>query len=179
MGNQSSRVAATMSTGAAIMAALAWLKSGKAEAAPPGTIPEELMQLVIAIAGSAQKVDENTLAIISAIESLALKGGLGWPPNAPGIQTVRVICALAATAYQLPDMAIPSGMQLTIKAWPLNGNLIFVAENQSAATNMNRIHALAASEQVFYQVQNANSIYVAAVVATESVTITSEKGQVV
>ena len=66
---RASQVAAGMSTAAAIAAALAWLSSRKAEAAPPGeiTIPPELMKLLVAIAQSTDRIDEDILKILNAI----------------------------------------------------------------------------------------------------------------
>jgi len=175
--DQSSKVAAGMSTAAAIMAALAWLKSGKAEAAPPGTIPEELMQLVIAIADSAQKVDENTLATVAAIQALMLEGGLGWPPNAKGTRSFSILCVAAATPYQASDMEIPDGMALAIKASPLNavGSLIFVARTPAECTNPNSAWPLVFNEAITYYVKNANVIYVSTNIAGSIAIFTAEQ----
>ena len=180
---RSAKVAVGMSTAAAIAAALAWIKSSSAQAAPENRgglnmsnfkLPEEFVNLIAAIAASADGIDENTLQLIKEIAKISIDVQ-GFPNNVKRIQTVRVVCTVAARAYQLPDITIPNGMQLTIKAWPLNGNLIYVGEDQAAAININRIHALAASEQVFYFVKSAKTIWVSAVVPGESVTITSEK----
>lgn len=172
---RAAKVAAAMSTGAAIMAALAWLAGKKAQAAPPGyELPDEFWNLLIAIAGSTDSIDTDLDTLIDQIKKLSLDVQ-GWPPHARTIQSVRVVCVAAATPYHLPDFAIPDGMSLCIKSWPFNGNLIYIGEDQGAATNINRIHALAASEQVFYYIENANAIWISAVAAGDSVTITSEK----
>jgi len=163
MANQASKVAVGMSTGAAVIAALAWLKSGKVEASPPGTIPEELMNLVIAIANSADKVDANTLETIAAIEKLALEGGLGWPPNAEGITSLRV--AVVATGVRMPFIAIPSGMSLVIKAWALNPGWLQVGSSLGECVNVNQSFPLLPNEIVGYQVLNANKICIAATAA--------------
>lgn len=159
--DRSSKVAAGMSTAAAIMAALAWLKSGKA--APPGVIPEELMQLVIAIAASADDVDQNTLAIIAAIKALALEGALGWPPNTDAITSLRV--AIPVAGIQLPFIAVPSGMSLVIKAWSLNPGWLQVGATQAECMNVNQSFPLLPNEVVGYQVENADRIYIAATAA--------------
>lgn len=160
--DQSSKVAAGMSTAAAIMAALAWLKSGKAEAAPPGAIPEELMNLVIAIANSAQKVDENTLATVAAIQALMLEGGLGWPPNADRITTLRVGCAIVNTPYQLPSIVVPDDMQLLLLAWPLNPGWVFVGPSAAECTNINQSYPLPPGGTVAYRIKNADTLFVSA-----------------
>jgi len=175
--DQSSKVAAGMSTAAAIMAALAWLKSGKAEAAPPGAIPEELMNLVIAIANSAQKVDENTLATIAAIQALMLEGGLGWPPNAEGTRSFAVLCPAVATPYQAPDMEIPDGMSLVIKNSPLNAvaALIFVARTPAECTNPNSAWPLVWNEAIIYYVKNTSAFYVSTTIPGSIAVFTAEQ----
>lgn len=160
--DQSSKVAAGMSTAAAIMAALAWLKSGKAEAAPPGAIPEELMNLVIAIANSAEKIDENTLAIVAAIQALMLEGGLGWPPNAERITAIRTACTVVIKPYQLPSITVPDDMQLLLLAWPLNPGWVFVGASAAECTNINQSYPLPPGATVAYRIKNADTIWVSA-----------------
>ena len=171
MADQASKMAAGMSTAAAVMAALAWLKSGKAGV----VIPDELMQLVIAIAKSADDVDTNTLAIITAIKALVLEG-LGWPPNANSITSLRV--AIAVTGTQLPYIAVPSGMSLVIKAWALNPGWLQVGASQAECTSINQSFPLLPNEVVGYQVENADQIYVAATIAGcfASLTVEQRKG---
>lgn len=165
MGEQSSKVAAGMSTAAAVAAALAWLAaSKKAVAAPPVTIPTELMDLIIAIANSADAIDENTLATIEAIKTLALGGGLGWPLNANSITSLRVAIA-PITGLQLPYIAVPSGMSLVIKAWALNPGWLQVGASIAAAGNINQSFPLLPNEIVGYQVENADQLWIAATAA--------------
>ena len=164
MGDQSSsasKLAAGMSTTAAIMAALAYLKSGKAEAAEG--IPTELMELVIAIASSADNVDENTLAIIAAIANLKV-GGIGWPANTDGTRTFSIQCAAVATPYQVSDMEIPDGMALAIKSSPANAlaSVILVARTPAECLNPNSSWPLILNESMTYKVKNANAFYVSA-----------------
>ena len=99
----------------------------------------------------------------------------GFPNNVAKIRTVRVTCTLAGRAYQLPDFPVVNGMQLIIKAWPLNANLIYVGEDLIASTNVDRIYPLAASESVSYQVNNADTIYISSLIPGESVSLTTEK----
>lgn len=177
MGERAAKVAVGMSTAAAIAAALAWVNSRRAQAAPGGegfVLPEELVNLIAAIAASADGVDDNTQQIIEEIAKLSIDVQ-GFPDNVTKIQTVRVVCTIAARAYQLPDLDVPNGMRLLISAWPLNVNLIYVGEDQSAATNANRVYALAAGANIGYQVKNAREIWVSAVVAGNSVSVTCEK----
>lgn len=174
-----STMAAGITTAAAIAAALGWLaaiKIKKAEAAPPDEvpeipeipgIPEELVALIIAIAASADAVDTNTAATIDAIKALALEGGLGWPPNAPGIRSFAKVCIAAAQFYQGDDMAVPDGMNLLIKSFPTNavGSLIRVASTPADCTNPNSSWPLIPNEPVAYAVKNANEIYISSNIA--------------
>lgn len=171
MAKDGTKVAVGISTGAAIVAALAWLKTGKAQAAEG--IPDELMNLMIAIAGSVEKIDENTLATVAAIKQLALEGGLGWPPNAQAITSLRV--AVAVNGTQLPYIAIPSGMALVIKAWPLNAGWLQVGNSRSECTNVNQSFPLIPSEIVTYYVENADQVWIAGTVAGCFACLTAEQ----
>lgn len=160
-------VAAGMSTAAAIAAGLALLAAMKrAEAAPPGEVPEipqELVQLIIAIAASADAVDDNTRAIIAAIKALSFEGALGWPPNVNSGTALRI--AIATTGTRMPYIAVPSGMALVIKAWPLNPGWLQVGFSLAECTNVNQSYPLLPNESVGYFIQNADEVYIAATVA--------------
>lgn len=173
MAKDGTKVAVGISTGAAIVAALAWLKTGKAQAAEG--IPDELMNLVIALANSAEKVDENTLATVAAIKEIALEGGFGWPSNAQYITSLRV--GIMVNGTQLPYMGIPSGMALVIKAWPLNAGWLQVGRTQAECVNINQSFPLIPSEIVTYQVINADRIWIAGTVAGCFACLTAEQRQ--
>lgn len=161
--DRTAKVAVGISTAAAIAAALAWLKSGKAEAAPPAGIPEELMNLVIAIAQSLESVDADLDDAITAIKGITLEGGLGWPRNANSITSLRV--AIPVIGIQLPYLAVPSGMTLFIKAWPLNPGWLQIGASIAECTNVNQSFPLLPNETVWYQVENADQIYIAGTAA--------------
>lgn len=176
--NRTAKTAITISTAAAITAALA-LFTGKAKAAVGnGQIPEELWNLIIAIAKSADNIDADMDTLISKLGEAGITVQ-GWPENCNAIQTVRIICTVANQAYQLPDMDIPDGFQLLVKAWPLNAGLIYVGEDQSAATNPNRIFALNRSETVGIAIVSGNVAWVSATVAGDSVCLICEKRKAV
>ena len=175
--HRSAKMAAGMSTAAAIAAALAWLNSGKVEAAPGEfTLPEEFVQLIAAIAASSDSIDYNLLQVIEEITKLALNVQ-GFPANTTGIRSFTRVCAVANQAYQGDDMVIPEGMSLIIKSYPLNAalSLIRVASSISEATNINSSWPLLPSETVAYQVQNANQVYVSGTVAGIMAVFSSEK----
>jgi len=178
MGDQATKVAAAMSTGTAIALAIGWLNANKAKAAEQA-IPEELMNLVIAIANSADKVDEQTLGIIAAINNLSLGGGLGWPLNANAITALRVAIT-PATGMRLPQIIVPSGLSLVIKAWPLNPAWLQIGGSVAECSSINQSFYLMPNEIVGYQVENANQIYIAAAGAVPgcfaSLTVEQRKG---
>ncbi len=165
MADSASKVAATMSTVAAIAAALAWGKT--AEAAKPGQIPPALMDLIMAMA-------QNLADIEEAIRGLSISTQ-GWVPNASGIRSTRVVCPTALQGYNLPDISVPEDMQLLIKGWPANFGLIYVGESLGTAGNINQIWPLLPNENVGYRITNANLIWVSAVLANDSAVCTVEQ----
>jgi len=159
---KSDKVVLGMSTTAAVAAVMAWIAASKKVGAAPGdgTIPSEVVELIVAIALSADHVDQNTLDIINAVNELSLGSGRGWPENAIGIRSLRV--QIVPTGTQLPDVLIPDGMALVIKAWPLNPGWLQVGESLSASGSLNQSWPLIPNEIVWYNVKNANQIYVGA-----------------
>lgn len=180
-GDKASKTAVVVSTAAAIAAGLAWLKSGKAAQAAPGElqIPEELMQLLIAIAGDVERIDKTTLqSILDAIKAISLNIQVqGWPPNAEGSRSFAVLCVAVATAYPASDMVIPDGMSLAIKASPLNavGSLIFVARTPAECLNPNSAWPLIPNESITYQVKNADAYQVSTNIAGSIAVFTAEQ----
>lgn len=180
-GDKASRTAAVMSTAAAIAAGLAWLRSGKAAQAAPGElqIPEELMQLVMAIATDVDHIDKTTLQnILDAIAGIRLNILVqGWPPNTEGSRAFAVLCVAAATPYRASDLVIPDGMSLAIKSSPLNavGSLIFVAKTPAECTNPNSAWPLIPNESITYQVKNANAYHVSTNIAGSIAIFTAEQ----
>jgi hypothetical protein len=174
------KMAAGMSTAAAIAAALAWLSSRKAAAAPGGeiTLPPEFVQLITAIAASSDSIDGNLLKVITELAKLAINVQ-GFPANAQGIRSFSKLCAIANQAYQGDDMMAPEGMSLVIKSYPINavGSLVRVASSLSDATNPNSSWPLIPNEAVAYQVQNANQMYVSATVAGSLVVFSVERAE--
>ena len=153
------KMAAGMSTVAAIAAALAWINIRKA--APPGgelTLPPEFVQLVAAIAATSDSIDANLLKVITELAKLAINVQ-GWPANTDSLTALRV--AIAVTGTQLPSITIPSGMSLVIKAWALNPGWLQVGATLGECTNLNQSFPLLPSEVVAYQVENADEIYIA------------------
>lgn len=178
--DKASKTAIVVSTGAAIAAGLAWLRSGKKVQAAPGEngapFPDELMQLIIAIASDVQRMDLQN--ILDAINGISLNLQVqGWPPNVIGSRTVAVVCAQPSTSYNLSDMEIPDGMSLVIKAAPGNaiGSLIYVARTPAESTNPFSSWPLIPNEAISYLVKNAESYYVSTNVAGSVAIYTAEQ----
>ena len=179
--DRASQVAAGMSTAAAIAAALAWLSTKKVEAAPPPgqiTIPPELMELLVAIAQSTDRVDENILRIITAISQLAISTQ-GWVPNADYAVATRVQCPAANTPYRLPYIMVPDDMELVLLGWPLNAGWIQIGWSPAECTNINQSYPLLPGAVVGYRVKNAECFYVSAATAGDSVVLTVEQRRIV
>jgi hypothetical protein len=157
--DNSAKVAAGASTIAAIAAALAYLKIKK-----PGefVIPDEVVQLIVALAASSEEIRTTVLQILQAL-GVGTGGGQGWPPNTDAITSLRV--AVDVTGTQLPFIAIPSGMTLAIKAWTLNPGWLQVGATRAECTNVNQSFPLLPNEVVTYQVENADKIYIGATAA--------------
>lgn len=172
MAEQKSRaagVAVGISTSAAIMAAFALARKVKAAEGGIVELPQELWDLIIAIAGSLEN-------LYTAIRELQLNVQ-GWPPNAQGTRSFSIVCVAANTAYHAADMVIPSGMLLMIKAWPFNavGSLVFVATSSAECVNLNSSWPLLRNEPVAYAVENANAFFVSSNVAGSIVIFSVER----
>jgi len=171
--DKASKAAVVVSIGAAVTAAFALLQK-RVKAAPlePSQIvglDEATMNLLIAIAQASGNIDSNTLDALAKLQEIVDKigvgvpGGQGWPPNANSITSLRVVIAVGGT--QLPYIAVPSGMSLVIKAWPLNPGWLQIGATLAECASINQSFPLLPSEVVGYQVENADQIFIAATVA--------------
>jgi len=157
--NENAKVVAVGFAGTAIGAAIAWLNQKKA-AAGESVIPDEVVQLLIAIAAASEDTKQTVAQILAALGA----GGQGWPANTDSITGLRVAINPAA-GMQLPSIVVPSGMALVIKAWALNPAWLFVGPSLGEAGNINQSFPLLPSEVVTYQVENADQIYIAGLTA--------------
>jgi hypothetical protein len=161
-GENEAKAAAGFSAAAAIAAVLTWLNSRKV-AAGEAVIPDEVIQLLVAIAASSDSIDGRVQQILSALATGDGGGGIaqGWPPNANSITGLRVSINPAA-GMQLPTIVIPSGMALVIKAWVLNPAWLFIGPSIGEVSNINQSFPLLPSETVSYFVEDAHQVYVSA-----------------
>jgi hypothetical protein len=173
--NDHAKVAAGASITAAIAAAMAWLNSRKV-AAGESIIPEEVVQLIVALAASSEEIKAGIQTIIQQLASGGGGGGAGWPANTDSLTALRVAVAVAGT--QMPFIAVPSGLALVVKAWTLNPGWLQVGASQAECTQLNQSFPLLPNEVVTYQVQNANQIYIAGTVAGCFACLTVEQRRV-
>jgi hypothetical protein len=128
----------------------------------------------MAIASGMDTMSANFTAVLEALNKLQTGGGMqGWPANANSVAGLRV--AVPVTGVRLPDMAVPSGMSILLKAWSLNPGWLQVGGSTAEATNVNQSFTLLPNETVGYQIENANQIYIAATAAGCFVVLTVEK----
>ena len=101
---------------------------------------------------------------------------LAYPANTNYIQVMRYTITAANFPYKGPEMTIPDGFNLVIKAAPTNaiGAYIFVGETAAACLNINSSWPLVPNETISYAVKNANKIYVSGSVG-DAVLFTAEK----
>jgi hypothetical protein len=174
--SDTSKVTLGMSTAAAITSVLALLKNN-AQAAQDGTIPDEMLQLLVAMAQTNDAIYQSLTGIKDSIDNLSLTGGQGWPPNANSARSTTVLCVAANTAYQCPDLIVPDGMSLAIKSSPANavGSIVYVARTPAECTNPNSAWPLALNEAITYQITNAKLLWVSSPIAGSIAVITAEQ----
>lgn len=104
-------------------------------------------------------------------------GGIGYPPNTDSFQVIRLPIALATTAYQGPDMAIPNGFVLVVKSAPTNApaGYVRVAPTGPDSININSSWPLVPNEFVYYGIKNANALWFSGTVAGDFVFFTVER----
>lgn len=156
------KAAAGFSAAAAISSVMAWLNSRKVSGGD-WVFPDEVVQLIVAIAATSEDMKAGLDTIISELQSWEPGTGGGWPANADAITALRVL--VAPTGTQLPSITIPSGMTLVIKAWALNPGWLQVGPSLAECTNVNQSFPLLPNETVSYQVENADQIYVSGTIA--------------
>lgn len=174
MANDDRKANAGLVVGLSASAAAIVLALRKQAGVAPGgivSLDDATMQLLVTIAAQTGKID----VIIEAINNIALTGGVAVVPNADTIRSTRLQIAALNTPYQLPDVPVPDTMELLIKGWPGNFGIIYIAENQPSATNINQVWPIIANELVAYKVKNANCIWVSGTVVGDFVGFTVEQ----
>lgn len=171
--------ATVISLSAGIAAAWALLASRRAQAATPGgefVLPDEFVQLIIAMASSAGVIEGQLQQVIEELAKVSVNVQ-GWPPNTKRIRAFTTNCVLVGTAYRASEMPIPDGMGLIIRSHPANavGSLVHVAATAADCLNPNSAYPLQPSELVVYNIQNAHDIYVSSTAAGSIVVFSAEQ----
>jgi len=162
MANTDRRDAGTAALAISVPTAigLAWALL-KGQKAGDLILPEEVIQLLMAMAATSEETKATVQSILDALQPANGGGIQAWPSNANSITALRVAIAPAA-GVQLPAIYIPGGMTLAIKAYALNAAWLWVGASLAEAANVNQAFPLMPNEVVTYQVENADQIYVSA-----------------
>jgi len=104
-------------------------------------------------------------------------GGAGYPANVIKVRSVRVVIAVAGVAQRCPTVFVPEGMELKIKAGFSNLGVVYVAESQQSAQNINSSEPLVRNEFTLYQIKDAYECWVTSTRAGDFVTLTAEQPQ--
>jgi hypothetical protein len=172
------KTAAAAGAGALIAAAATLLIARKAKGGSPAeetALDEAAMNLLLAMAQSAESIDADIESLLSTVNRLAGQLGVGPLENAPEIASWTTYVAAVGTAVQLPDRRVPYDLQLVIKALPTNLGLIYVGNSRADATNVNSSYWLLANEGVGYKILNAKQLWINASRAGEGVVCTVEQ----
>lgn len=160
------------STTAAIASIANLFKTQKVAAA--GGFPPELAELFLAMAA-----DINLVAQFVA--------DYNPPPGTPGsqiinavtpsyqtVRSVRVDIPVPGTSVRLPDIPIPPGIQVKIKAGWNNVGVVYIAGSGADAINPYATETLIRNEFTSYFIANPSSLYASGTVAGDYITVTTE-----
>jgi hypothetical protein len=97
--------------------------------------------------------------------------------NKSSIRTTRVSLITANMPYQFPDMLVPDGFTLSIKAYPTNPAMSLVRIGDTAVTcrSMEQSWPLIPNESISYRVKNAGMLYASATANLCFVVLTVER----
>lgn len=167
-------ITAVATTGTAVAALLLALRS---RTSLPGEFLAHLdEETLILLASQAQTVSE----ILDAVKKLTIgEGGdihlQGYPLNTRSFVTGQVNCAVANTAYQLPDFPVPDGYELLLKAHPNNAGIVSVSKSGPEAATLSQAWPMLASEMLGLGVSNAKAVWVAANLVNQVLCYTVEQ----
>lgn len=91
-----------------------------------------------------------------------------YSTNKAFFETFRITVAAAGTARKLPDIAIPDGFQLIVKADDANTGNMEIGPTQAIAQSTDAF-VLDAGQSIGLKIQNCNQCWVDATVNGESV----------
>lgn len=94
--------------------------------------------------------------------------------NQADFNTGQTLVPVPGTAVQLPNIAIPDGFALVIKALPTNAGRVYIGHTAAAAQVPANAYSLGPNEHVELKLTNANLVYLNTAVANDGVEIVVE-----
>jgi hypothetical protein len=171
-----------MGTSATAIAAIAIALSQKEAKAgtQPGQISQEMLALLQAISGATGQTVVELIAILEALQSGngPIQGTIqGYPPNQDVFRVVALNCQVALQPYQAPEILVPEGFHVALKAHPGNAvaSEIRVASGSADCTNVNSSWPLIFNEPLLLGIKNTKNIWVSSNVAGSRVLIGCEQ----
>ncbi len=161
------------STTAAIASIANLFKTQKVAAA--GGFPPELAELFLAMAA-----DINLVAQFVADYTPPAAGEPGSQiinavtPSYRTVRSVRVDIPVPGTSVRLPDIPIPPGIQVKIKAGWNNVGVVYIAGSGADAQNVYAAETLIRNEFTSYFIANPSSLYASGTVAGDYIVVTTE-----
>lgn len=89
------------------------------------------------------------------------------PGQLPGIATGQRTVPTPGTAVQCPNIPVPEGFDLVVKAKDGNTDLVYISDSKAGAENHATAFPLKASNALELGIPNANILWVDAIVANE------------
>jgi hypothetical protein len=154
--------------GAAIAAAYAWSKQHQPADAIV-RLDQTTIDLFIAMAQGIENINQ-TLGSGESGEPGAVTMQ-GYPKNVDDIEINRIQIGALNTAYQLPDIQVPNGFNLVIKAWGNNAGIIYIGKSAPDVLNINQVFPLWPNDFIGEAVTNAKMFYISGTAVTDSVSL--------
>ena len=92
-----------------------------------------------------------------------------WTANRPSWEHGQKTVTVPGVAEQLPDLAIPDGFELVVRALPANTNDIHLGKSKAKAESATDRLTFSKGNGITLKVKNANEVWVDATVADEGV----------
>jgi len=158
----------------AVMSTIAAFRSHAVEAGEGFTLDQETKELLAMIAEANASMLLGVADILVALQALQINVQ-GFPPNADYVVTTRIVCTLPNQSYPVPELEVPEGFTLLIKAWPLNavGSLVYVATSPAPQAQM--AWPLIPNESLPYGIKNTSKLWVFSNIAGSQAVMTVEQ----
>ena len=139
----------------------------------------QLEKRVIKIADPKGQALMTNRLLIKMIETLEeVKALQLFPPikeNAPFVATRKHLVDTAGQAKQFPQLRIPPGMSVLIKALVTNAAMVYVANSKAEAEDHTLAYMMDAGDTVEYEISELEQLWLDAEVANDGATWTVEQ----